>query len=68
MLVLSRKKGEEVVIQTPAGEVRMVVHSISGYQVRLGFSAPSHIRVDRSEVHAARMCNDTRAELGEARA
>jgi len=47
MLVLSRKNGEEVVID---GEIRVRILRCSNGRVRLGVDAPSHIRVLRTEV------------------
>ena len=47
MLVLSRKKGESIVI----GEgVRIVVVQVRGDKVRLGIEADKSIVVDREEV------------------
>lgn len=47
MLVLSRKKGESIVID---GDIRITVLSSTGGQVRLGIEAPKHIPVHRQEV------------------
>jgi carbon storage regulator len=58
MLVLTRKTGQEIVI---AGDIRITVSSIGGDRVKIGISAPPHIKVDRAEV-AARIA----AEDGEA--
>jgi carbon storage regulator len=47
MLVLSRRPGEEVVI----GEnIRITVVAIRGNQVRLGFSAPPEVSIQREEL------------------
>ena len=47
MLVLSRKAGEEVMI----GEnIRVTVVAIRGNQVRLGFTAPADISINRLEL------------------
>ena len=54
MLVLTRRVGEEIVID---GNIRIVVTSIKGDRVRLGISAPPAVQVDRKEVH------DRRAEF-----
>jgi len=48
MLVLSRKVGEQIVID---GGITVTVTSIDGGKVRLGISAPPDIRIDRAEVH-----------------
>jgi carbon storage regulator len=47
MLVLTRKKGETVVI---ANGIRIRVVSISGKHVRLAIEAPREIPVDREEI------------------
>ena len=55
MLVLTRRAGEEIVID---GGIRVTVLSISRSQVRLGITAPRHIHVDRLEIHARRQNSD----------
>lgn len=47
MLVLSRKTGERVII---AGNIRVVVLSMQGDRVKLGFEAPAHVPIHREEV------------------
>ncbi len=47
MLVLSRRTREELYI---GDDVIVTVLEIRGNKVRLGISAPPHIRVDRKEV------------------
>jgi carbon storage regulator len=49
MLVLTRKTGQEIII---AGDIRITVTSIGDGRVKLGISAPPHIKVDRAEVAA----------------
>lgn len=49
MLVLSRKIGEEIVID---GTIRVSVAAIKGDRVRIAISAPSHIAVHRNEIAA----------------
>ena len=51
MLVLSRRIGEEIVID---GQIRVVVVAVRGDRVRLGICAPATVRVDRQEVHERR--------------
>jgi len=50
MLVLSRKKRQEIVIDTPAGPVRVSVEAIKGNQVQLGVVADVGTKVYRREV------------------
>jgi carbon storage regulator len=48
MLVLSRKKGEEIVIGN--GLITLVVVEIRGDKIRLGIKAPKDMPVHRKEV------------------
>lgn len=50
MLVLSRKKDEEIII---GDNIRLVVIEICGDKVRLGIDAPKEISVHRLEVYEA---------------
>jgi carbon storage regulator len=47
MLVLTRKDGEEVVIDDG---IRITVVAVKGDRVRIGVTAPPELRVDREEV------------------
>lgn len=47
MLVLSRKKEEEVII---GDDIVVKVVDIQGDKIRLGFKAPRHIKIHRKEV------------------
>jgi carbon storage regulator len=51
MLVLSRKKGESIVIAD--GIITFTVLEICGDKVRIGIDAPREWRVDRTEVNEA---------------
>lgn len=51
MLVLSRKKDEEIVIGD--GLIRIVVIEVRGDKVRIGIEAPKDVPVHRREVHDA---------------
>lgn len=46
MLVLTRKVGEEIVID---GAIRVKVIAVQGNRVRLGFQAPPEIAISRAE-------------------
>ncbi len=48
MLVLTRKKGEEIVI---GGGVRVTVLEIHGSRVKLGFAGPAAVPIHREEVY-----------------
>jgi len=47
MLVLSRLPDQSIVIN---GNIRIVVVSVSGNKVKLGFEAPPDVKILRSEV------------------
>jgi carbon storage regulator len=47
MLVLSRRVGEEIVID---GNIRITVVALRGQQVRLGITAPKSVAVAREEL------------------
>ena len=59
MLVLSRKAGEEIVMNN--GDITISVLGITGNRVRLGVSAPSDIPVHRMEIHH-RIIQETKSE------
>ena len=61
MLVLSRKRGEEVVIPSLNIAIRLI--EIRGDRARLGIDAPSHIGVHRKEVWARMQEWDAEAPL-----
>jgi len=53
MLILTRKIGESLIIQTSTGEeIEIIVLGKSGNQVRLGAEAASDVSVFREEVLA----------------
>jgi carbon storage regulator len=48
MLVLSRKIGEQVIIND---NIVVTITEIKGNRVRLGIAAPADVRIDRAEIH-----------------
>lgn len=55
MLVMSRKRTEEIVVTTPEGrEIVITLVEIRGDKVRLGVQAATEVRIDRREVHEIR--------------
>ncbi len=48
MLVLTRRIGEEIIID---GNIRIRILSVKGHNVRLGTTAPDSVSVHRKEVH-----------------
>ena len=61
MLVLSRRVGEEIIIND---NIRVTVVAVKGDRVRLGIVAPRDVTVDRSEVHARRAQFTERVPVG----
>jgi len=52
MLALTRKSGERLAIDTPAGRVWVLVVRVNGGKVRLGIDAPAGVDVLREELLA----------------
>lgn len=53
MLVLSRRKHEEIVLVLPDGTpLRVLVVDIRGEKVRIGIEAPKSVVVHRKEIYA----------------
>jgi carbon storage regulator len=48
MLVLSRKIGETIVV--PDCDLTITVVKVKGHRVRLGFSAPKEVAIQRKEI------------------
>ena len=48
MLVLSRKKGESIIIQD---QIEVTVLAVEGDTIRIGISAPRHIDIFRQEIY-----------------
>lgn len=48
MLVLSRKKGESIVIQD---QIELTILSVDGDMVKVGISAPKHVDIFRKEIY-----------------
>lgn len=57
MLVLSRNKGERIVI---GGNIVLTVVDVRGDRVRLGFTGPTEVPIHREEVFE-RLCEEERA-------
>ena len=56
MLILTRKIGESLIIQTSTGEeIEIVVLSIKGKQVKIGTEAASDVTVLREEILARQL-------------
>ncbi len=53
MLVLSRKKNEQIVITVGGETITFVVAEIRGDKVKIGFDAPPEVTIHRLEVQEA---------------
>jgi carbon storage regulator len=51
MLILSRKVGEQIIIND---EIRVSVVRVQGNRCQIGIEAPAHIRIERQEIRDAR--------------
>jgi carbon storage regulator len=58
MLVLSRKKGESIVV---GDDIEIRILEVHGNQVKIGVQAPTHHKVHRKEVYLA--IQENRANL-----
>ena len=51
MLVLSRKEGESIILQTETGEsIKIQVVNIKGNQVKIGIEAARSVKISREEI------------------
>ena len=51
MLILTRRVGESIIIETPAGErIQVTVLGVKGNQVRIGTDAPDDVQIMREEL------------------
>lgn len=48
MLVLTRKKGESIIIQD---QIELTILSVEGDTIKVGISAPKHVDIFRKEVY-----------------
>lgn len=61
MLVLSRKKGETIVI---GGEIEVTVLEVQGDTVKLGIAAPKQVEVFRKELYVSIQESNKEASQG----
>jgi carbon storage regulator len=50
MLVLSRKRDEQIVLNLPDHTIRIRVVSVDGKRVRIGIEAPQEVHITREEL------------------
>ncbi|MEO2087999.1 MAG: carbon storage regulator [Gemmataceae bacterium] len=48
MLVLTRKTNEEIII---GHDIRITIVEVAPGRVKIGITAPRHVKVDRAEIH-----------------
>ena len=54
MLILSRRIGQTIIIETPAGKrIEVDVLGVKGNQVRIGTDAPDDVSILREELYEA---------------
>lgn len=50
MLILTRREGETVILETSDGPIEVAITKIDGSQIRIGFDAPKSVNILRKEV------------------
>lgn len=50
MLVVGRREGETIIVQTIDGEIVVSLERLQGTQARIGIEAPEQVKVLREEV------------------
>ncbi|WIM39825.1 carbon storage regulator CsrA [Paenibacillus sp. PK4536] len=61
MLVLSRKKGESIVIDD---QIEVTILAIDGDTIKLGIAAPKNIDIHRKEIYEAIQLSNQSAAVG----
>lgn len=61
MLILTRKAGEAIVINS---DVKVTVLSVEGNQIRLGIDAPKEVTVHREEIHNRILAEKSQLKTG----
>ena len=56
MLILSRREGESLILETADGPVEIVLLEYKGGQTRVGVEAPTSVKVLRRELVDATLC------------
>lgn len=62
MLVLTRKKGESIMI---GDQVEVIVLGVEGETVKIGLQAPKHVEIYRKEVYEAIQQSNKEAVAGQ---
>ena len=58
MLVVGRREGETIIIQTTDGEIVVSLERLQGTQARIGIEAPEQVKVLREELIPAEGSTD----------
>ncbi|UYO05200.1 MULTISPECIES: carbon storage regulator CsrA [unclassified Paenibacillus] len=61
MLVLTRKKGESIVISE---NIEIIILGVEGDNVKIGVNAPKHIEIHRKELYLAIQQSNEEASSG----
>ena len=48
MLVLTRKIGEEIIINN---DIKIAILDVRGREIRIGIEAPKSVKINRKEIH-----------------
>lgn len=64
MLVLSRKKGESIMI---GDQIELVILGVEGDSIRVGINAPRHVSVYRKEVYESIKATNQEASANQVR-
>jgi len=54
MLVLTRKIGEEIIINN---DIKIAILDVRGREIRIGIEAPKSVKINRKEIHEKMIAN-----------
>lgn len=65
MLCLGRREGQEIVLETSDGVIRVVVHHFSrGRTIHIGVDAPAGVAINRREIYERKRREQARRSTG----
>jgi len=50
MLILSRREGESVILETSEGPISVAITNVDGNQIKMGLDAPESVKILREEL------------------
>lgn len=56
MLVLSRKKGESLIIVSGDDKITVTITECDGHAAKIGVDAPKSVSIDREEIYHKKQC------------